>query len=100
MKNFLAATAFLGAAITTSAALAEQPVWLFPNSDDAPPITIAVFGDWPYAQLLLDNAALLTGSVNADPDVSLVVHVGDIHSGSMPCTSADILPAIAASNPG
>src|SRR5262249_5678384 len=63
------------------------------------PVTIAVFGDWPYAQLLLDNAALLTGSVNADPDVSLVMHVGDIHSGSMPCTSADILPAIAAANP-
>ena len=100
MKNFAVATAFLGAALTTASALAEQPVWLFPNSEDTPPITLAVFGDWPYAQLLLDNAALLTGSVNADPDVSLVVHVGDIHSGSMPCTSADILPAIAASNPG
>ena len=75
MKNSLIATAFLGAAMTTATALADVPVWLFPNSEDATPITIAVFGDWPYAQLLLDNAALLTGSVNADPDVSLVVHV-------------------------
>jgi hypothetical protein len=42
----------------------------------------------------------LVDSVNADPDVALVVHVGDLHSGSMPCTSADILPPIATSNPG
>jgi hypothetical protein len=72
-----------------------------PNGNDAAtPITIAVFGDWPYAQLLLDNAPLLVNSVNADPAVSLVLHVGDIHSGSMPCTSAGILPAISTSNPG
>lgn len=64
------------------------------------PLTIAVFGDWPYNQNLLNNAAFLTGSVNADARVSLVMHVGDIHSGSMGCTSADILPPIATSNPG
>ena len=63
-------------------------------------LTVAVFGDWPYNQNLLDNAALLINSVNADQDVSLVIHVGDIHSGSMPCTSAGILPPIATSNPG
>jgi hypothetical protein len=62
--------------------------------------TIAVMGDWPYNQLLIDNANLLINSVNNDPDVSLLMHVGDIHSGSMPCTSAGILPPIAASDPG
>jgi len=62
--------------------------------------TIAVFGDWPYNQLLMDSAQLLIDSVNSDPDVSLVMHVGDIHSGSMPCTSAGILPPISTSNPG
>ncbi|MFL6575583.1 MAG: hypothetical protein ACJ8MR_03135 [Povalibacter sp.] len=61
---------------------------------------MAAFGDWPYSQYLLDNAHLLTDSVNADRNVDLVVHVGDIHSGSMPCTSAGILPPIATSNPG
>ena len=72
-----------------------------PNGNDsATPITIAVFGDWPYNNLLLDNAPLLIDSINSDPDVSLVMHVGDIHSGSMPCTSANILPPIPASNPG
>ena len=63
-------------------------------------LTIAVFGDWPYSQNLLDKASQLTNSVNADRDVSLVIHVGDIHSGSMPCTSAGILPPIPKSNPG
>jgi hypothetical protein len=29
-----------------------------------------------------------------------VIHVGDIHSGSMACTSAAILPPIHDSNPG
>ena len=100
MKNLIAATTLFGATLLSAGAAAESPFWLFPNSDNAPPITLAVFGDWPYTQLLLDNAALLTGSVNADPDVSLVLHVGDIHSGSMPCTSADILPAIATAVPG
>ncbi|MDT4328676.1 hypothetical protein ACQE3E_10325 [Methylomonas sp. MED-D] len=64
------------------------------------PVTIAVIGDWPYNPLLLDNAHLLIDSVNADPAVSRLIHVGDIHAGSMPCTSADILPPIPLSNPG
>lgn len=70
------------------------------NEDSLRPITLAVFGDWPYNQNLLDNAPLLINSVNADRQVDLVVHVGDIHSGSMPCTSADILPPVSNSNPG
>jgi hypothetical protein len=62
-------------------------------------LTIAVFGDWPYNQNLLDNAPLLINSVNADKSVDLVLHVGDIHSGNMPCTSSGILPALASANP-
>lgn len=61
--------------------------------------TIAVFGDWPYNDILLNNSKLLVDSINSDRDVSLVVHVGDIHSGSTPCTSAGILPPIATSDP-
>jgi hypothetical protein len=70
------------------------------GSEAARPLTLAVFGDWPYNQNLLTNAPLLINSVNADRRVSTVVHVGDIHSGSMPCTSAGILPTIAAAVPG
>ena len=64
-----------------------------------PPLTVAVFGDWPYSSSLLHNAPLLLNSVNNDPDVSLVIHVGDIHSGSMPCTGAGLSPIPVTANP-
>jgi len=62
--------------------------------------TIAVFGDWPYNDVLLANAPLLINSINADPEISRIIHVGDIHSGSAACTSAGILPPIPTSVPG
>ena len=94
----------LSSALMASAVLGAPPV-IAHDQDDANrdphrPLTIAVFGDWPYNQNLLDNAPLLSKSVNADRQVSLVLHVGDIHSGSMPCTSAGVLPPIPTSDPG
>jgi hypothetical protein len=59
--------------------------------------TYAVFGDSPYGQPLptggLDHAELdatpaFIDTINADPQVDGVIHVGDIHSGSEPCTKA------------
>jgi hypothetical protein len=63
------------------------------------PIDVAVFGDSPYgvdapyggkttdtAQLVATPAFI--DFVNADPSVSLVLHVGDIHSGKQNCTLA------------
>src|SRR5258706_14839567 len=92
MKTLLAATVLIAAGLTSAATIADD------TRNDR--VTIAVFGDWPYSQFLLDNASRLIDSVNADRKVSLVLHVGDIHSGSMPCTSAGILPPIATSDPG
>ena len=34
------------------------------------PLSIAVIGDWPYSQFLLDNAHLLVNAINDDKDVS------------------------------
>lgn len=99
MKPILTSAVWLAAGlVATSIATADD----FNRGDpeSARPLTIAVFGDWPYSQYLLDNAHLLVNSVNADRNVSLVMHVGDIHSGSMPCTSAGKLPALATANPG
>jgi hypothetical protein len=62
--------------------------------------TIAVFGDWPYTETLRTNSARLIDSINSDPEVGTVIHLGDIHAGGMPCTSAGILPPIPESNPG
>jgi hypothetical protein len=57
------------------------------------PSTVAVFGDSPYGTSPTDNAQFLASpafidSINADPDVELVLHVGDIHSGKQYCTEA------------
>jgi hypothetical protein len=94
MKSGLLATALVAASVVTGAPAIADDV----NTDR--PLTVAVFGDWPYNQNLLDNAPLLINSVNADRSVSFVIHVGDIHSGSMACTSAGILPPISTSVPG
>lgn len=96
MKTPLALVATITLLLGTGAASASNgnPV----NSGSANPLTLAVFGDWPYSQALLSAAPLLIDSINADPKVRLVLHVGDIHSGSMPCTGAGLspLPATAA----
>ena len=97
MKRLLLTTALLAAAFVSNAAIADDRD--HDRRDDGK-LTIAVFGDWPYNTNLLNNAPLLLNSINSDRDVSLVLHVGDIHSGSMPCTSAGILSAITAANPG
>jgi hypothetical protein len=57
------------------------------NEKEDKKLTLAVYGDWPYSTDLLSKAPLLIGSINSDPDVSLVLHIGDIHSGSMLCTA-------------
>jgi hypothetical protein len=99
MKNSIALTALI---LTISAAHAAPGAGQTDERDDmdARPMTVAVFGDWPYSQMLLDNSNLLIDSVNTNAAVRTVIHVGDIHSGSMPCTSAEILPPLAKSNPG
>ena len=55
--------------------------------------SVAVFGDSPYGTAPTDTAELTAtpafiNAINADPDVSLVLHVGDIHSGSQYCTES------------
>lgn len=55
--------------------------------------TAAVYGDSPYGTTPTDTTQTLATpafiqSINADPDVELVLHVGDIHSGKQYCTEA------------
>ena len=62
-------------------------------SGRAPTETVAVYGDAPYGTTPTDTAQFVAtpafvDSINADPDVSLVLHVGDIHSGKQFCTEA------------
>lgn len=55
--------------------------------------TYAVYGDAPYGVKPTDTSETdatpaFIDAVNADPDVSAVLHVGDIHSGKQYCTEA------------
>jgi len=78
----VAVAAIAAAALTARASSAR--------ADGSTSITLAVYGDAPYGSVnhditeLVDTPAFID-SVNADPDVSRVVHVGDIHSGSDHC---------------
>jgi Calcineurin-like phosphoesterase len=61
------------------------------------PFSVAVIGDMPYGLSPSNNAGVLDDTqfkaipafftnINKDADVSTVMHLGDIHSGSEPCT--------------
>jgi Calcineurin-like phosphoesterase len=63
------------------------------NPDSKNPLTLAVYGDSPYGTspadtIQTDKTSAFIESINADPKVDLVLHVGDIHSGSQYCTAA------------
>jgi hypothetical protein len=94
MNKLLLSAGLLAAGFLSTASAAIN------NSDLDKPLTIAVIGDWPYGKVLFDNANLLINSINADADVKLVLHVGDIHSGSQPCTGAGLNPLPVGSLPG
>jgi hypothetical protein len=49
------------------------------------PVTLAVIGDSPYGAAQLADFPNLVASINQDPDVSRVVHLGDIKNGSSRC---------------
>jgi len=82
-KVLIVVAALCGALIANSAGAGNgTPI----NTGSANTLTLAVYGDWPYSSLLFNAAPLLLDSINSDPKVRLVLHVGDIHSGSMLCT--------------
>ena len=94
MKNKLLSLALLCTLVTPNIALADH------DEGRGHSFTMAVYGDWPYSANLLSQAPLLVDSINSDKQVRMVMHVGDIHSGSMPCTGAGLSPIPAGSVPG
>ncbi len=63
------------------------------NSNSSNPLTFAVYGDSPYGTTPTDHAEFdaspaFIDTINSDPQVRLVIHVGDIHSGKQYCTQA------------
>jgi hypothetical protein len=90
MKKSLIATALLAAGLgVATSASAGNGTPANPNSANV--LTLAVYGDAPYGTTPTDTSELVATpafiqSVNNDPAVDLVVHVGDIHSGKQYCT--------------
>jgi hypothetical protein len=61
------------------------------DEKSADSFTIGVFGDSPYdpaGTAQFDATPDFINSINNDADVSAVLHVGDLHSGSQTCTEA------------
>jgi hypothetical protein len=89
----LAAAGLAAAAVPAGSALASP-------AGSGGPLTVAVYGDSPYGLAAyppggqsgdtaeLQKSPAFIGTINADPSVSEVIHVGDIHSGKDFCTEA------------
>ena len=81
------------AALTGAASLAVLGGSAQAAPDSGRSFTYAVYGDAPYGTSPTDTSQTeatpgFVAAVNADPLVSGVVHVGDIHSGKQYCTEA------------
>jgi hypothetical protein len=80
------------ALLLAAAALAAVAVATTASAGNPNTLTLAVYGDSPYFETgLAPNAEFLAtpafiDTINADPSVQEVIHVGDIHSGSEACT--------------
>jgi hypothetical protein len=85
-------------ALGVVAALAASAIGVAASASAAGPdkLTLAVSGDSPYLDKAFpalphaefDATPAFIDTINADPDVQDVIHVGEIHSGSEPCTNA------------
>ena len=72
-------------------AFAQNGTPINPNANNV--LTVAAYGDSPYGlnptdTTQTDKTLAFIESINNDPKVDLVLHVGDIHSGKQFCTEA------------
>src|SRR3954447_20622373 len=81
----------LVAAVTATAASAGNgdPI----DAVSANALTLAVYGDSPYGTAVGDQTQInappaFINTINADSKVRLVLHVGDIHSGTGHCLAS------------
>ena len=95
MKRALLVVAALAAAMLSLAAVAGADGHSHldgqgENHDggQGPAVTYAVIGDTPYGTPQLENFPNDVAEINADPQASLVIHLGDIKNGSSQCTTS------------
>jgi hypothetical protein len=90
-KRRLASAALAAGMAAGTVVLAQNGTPINPHSNNR--LTIAVYGDSPYGLNRTDTTQTdltpaFIASINEDPQVDLVVQLGDIHSGSQVCTEA------------
>jgi hypothetical protein len=91
MAKKLALVALVAAAALTAAVAVQAGNGTAIDTDSANVLTLAVYGDAPYGTTPTDTSEFeatpaFVDSINSDPKVDLVAHVGDIHSGKQFCT--------------
>lgn len=86
MRRHLIAAALVStlAAIVPAAAVAAPTSSIHANSR----FTFALLGDTPYGDAQRASFPNLVSAINADPRVRLVLHAGDVKSGSSTCDDA------------
>jgi hypothetical protein len=91
MRRRMVSVVMVTAVLAGVGVLAQNGTPINPNSKNV--LTLAVYGDSPYGANPTDTSETdatpaFIRSINADPKVDLVLHVGDIHSGHQYCTEA------------
>jgi hypothetical protein len=100
MKRLASLIAVMVAALGLHPSASAAPLGAPPRPSSIGASTIAVYGDAPYGaatKILADGTIVVDqsqfnampaflGTINQDPNVSLVAHVGDIHAGKQFCT--------------
>jgi hypothetical protein len=81
MRRLLACAAVTALSLTFAGAAATRT-----EHGGRSAITYAIIGDTPYGAAQLAEFPRLVSAINADPDVGLAVHLGDIKDGSSLCT--------------
>jgi hypothetical protein len=90
MKRAVLALACLAVLVALAAPLAlaqGKSAQTGPPLDAATLVTYAVIGDTPYGAAQIANFPNDVAEINADPQVSLVFHLGDIKNGSSQCST-------------
>src|SRR3954462_10990372 len=87
MRLALILSIALAAAFAAVPALAATP----PGQDMSTRM-YAVIGDTPYSTYQIQHFTQDIGEINADADVTRVIHLGDIKSGSTRCNTSDANP--------
>jgi len=75
-------------AVPVSAALGDESAGHNGPGGANGSFTYAVVGDTPYGTPQIENFPNDVTEINADPNVSLVMHLGDIKNGSSQCTTS------------